>query len=52
MSKKEKLIVIPEYKECLKYIKRKEPFVFVSGKAGVGKSVLISYLQKKSLKRL
>ena len=47
MSKKEKLIVIPEYKECLKYIKRKEPFVFVSGKAGVGKSVLISYLQKK-----
>ena len=47
MSKKEKLVVIPEYKECLKYVKRKEPFVFVSGKAGVGKSVLISYLQSK-----
>ena len=42
-----KLVVIPEYKECLKYIKRKEPFIFVSGKAGVGKSVLIAYLQKK-----
>lgn len=43
----QKLVVIPEYKECLKYIKRKEPFIFVSGKAGVGKSILISYLQQK-----
>jgi ATP-dependent DNA helicase PIF1 len=41
------LTVIPEYKECLKYIKRKEPFIFVSGKAGTGKSILISYLESK-----
>lgn len=42
---KEEIIITPEYEECFKAIENKDPFVFVSGKAGVGKSVLIKYLK-------
>jgi ATP-dependent exoDNAse (exonuclease V) alpha subunit len=44
---KQKIQVTPEYKQCIKFLKRGEKFVFVSGKAGVGKSVLIKFLQNK-----
>lgn len=47
MTEKLKIQVTPEYKECIKYLKRGEKFVFVSGKAGVGKSILIKFLQNK-----
>jgi GTPase SAR1 family protein len=47
--KNDEVIITPEYKECFQAIENKEPFVFVSGKAGVGKSVLIKYL-KNNLK--
>jgi len=43
--KNDEVIITPEYKECFQAIENKEPFVFVSGKAGVGKSVLIKYLK-------
>lgn len=43
--KNDEVIITPEYKECFRAIENKEPFVFVSGKAGVGKSVLIKYLK-------
>jgi GTPase SAR1 family protein len=43
--KKEDIIITPEYKECFKAIEDKEPFLFISGKAGVGKSVLIKYIK-------
>jgi hypothetical protein len=43
--KNNEVIITPEYKECFRAIENKEPFVFVSGKAGVGKSVLIKYLK-------
>lgn len=41
------IIITKEYKECLKSIDEKEPFIFVSGKAGVGKSVLIKFLKER-----
>lgn len=44
---KQKIYITEEYKSCLKYIKRGEKFTFISGKAGVGKSMLIKYLEKK-----
>jgi len=45
-GKKEEVIITPEYKECFKAIEKKVPFIFVSGKAGVGKSVLIKEIKK------
>lgn len=44
---KQKLLITEEYKTCLNYVKRGEKFIFVSGKAGVGKSMLIKYLSQK-----
>ena len=46
IMEKEKIIITDEYKECFKAIENKDPFVFVSGKAGVGKSVLIKYMKE------
>lgn len=43
------MIELPEYKECLNKIKRGDKFVFVTGKAGTGKSYLIKYLKSKLL---
>jgi ATP-dependent exoDNAse (exonuclease V) alpha subunit len=47
---KNNIIVTEEYEKTLNYIKDGEKIVFVSGKAGVGKSVLINFL-KKELKK-
>ena len=37
--------VTKEMKNCIKAIKDNKKLIFVSGKAGVGKSVLINYLK-------
>jgi ATP-dependent DNA helicase PIF1 len=44
--------VLPKYLECAASINSGEPFTFVSGKAGVGKSILIKYLSKTLNKKM
>jgi len=39
--------VTPEYRQILEWLKAKAPFVFVTGKAGTGKTTLIHYLRGK-----
>jgi len=39
--------ITPEYEEVIKAIEAKDPFIFVSGKAGTGKTTLIRYLREK-----
>ena len=37
--------ITPEYLDILKWLKAKAPIVFVTGKAGTGKTTLIHYLR-------
>lgn len=39
--------VTPEYEEVIRAINAHDPFIFVSGKAGTGKTTLIGYLREK-----
>jgi len=38
--------ITPEYQEVIKAIESRDPFIFVSGKAGTGKTTLIGYLRE------
>lgn len=42
----EEIEVTPEYEEVVKAINAYDPFIFVSGKAGTGKTTLIGYLRE------
>ena len=44
---KEEIIITDEYNQVLRGIERKEPIIFVTGRAGTGKSTLIELIQKK-----
>lgn len=43
----EEVEITPEYEEVIKAINAHDPFIFVSGKAGTGKTTLIGYLREK-----
>ena len=44
--KKTRLIEItPEYEDVFKAIARKDPFIFISGRAGTGKTTLVNHLR-------
>lgn len=43
----EEIEVTPDYEEVIKAINAHDPFIFVSGKAGTGKTTLIGYLRDK-----
>ncbi|MBU3543762.1 AAA family ATPase [Polynucleobacter sp. MWH-Mekk-B1] len=43
----EEIEVTPDYLEVIKAIDAHDPFIFVSGKAGTGKTTLIGYLREK-----
>jgi ATP-dependent DNA helicase PIF1 len=43
----EEIEVTPDYEEVIKAINADDPFIFVSGKAGTGKTTLIGYLREK-----
>lgn len=43
--------VTPEYKRCIRELEGGTPVVFVSGKAGTGKSTLIHYIRSAGKKR-
>lgn len=43
----EEIEVTPDYEEVIKAINSNDPFIFVSGKAGTGKTTLIGYLRDK-----
>lgn len=38
--------ITPEYQEVIEAIERHDPYIFVSGKAGTGKTTLIGYLRE------
>jgi ATP-dependent exoDNAse (exonuclease V) alpha subunit len=38
--------ITPEYQEVMDAIERQDPYIFVSGKAGTGKTTLIGYLRE------
>lgn len=50
-KKTETIEITKEYKRCIKAIKKGIKFLFISGKAGVGKSVLIKFLKHKLRKK-
>ena len=37
--------ITPEYEAVLAAIARKDPFIFISGRAGTGKTTLVNYLR-------
>ncbi len=39
--------ITPEYRDVIEAIEDRDPFIFVSGKAGTGKTTLIGYLREK-----
>lgn len=43
----EEIEITPEYEEVIKAINAHDPFIFVSGKAGTGKTTLIGFLKEK-----
>jgi len=43
---KEDIEITPEYQNVIKAIEDRDPFIFVSGKAGTGKTTLIGYLRE------
>lgn len=38
--------ITPEYQEVINAIERRDPYIFVSGKAGTGKTTLVGYLRE------
>jgi len=47
LRSQDQIEITPEYKEVIRAIEAKDPFIFVSGKAGTGKTTLIGYLREK-----
>ena len=43
----EEIEITPDYQAVIKAIDTNDPFIFVSGKAGTGKTTLIGYLRDK-----
>ena len=44
--------ITPEYEAVLAAIERKDPYIFISGRAGTGKSTLVNYLRSNSIQEL
>jgi ATP-dependent DNA helicase PIF1 len=44
--------ITPEYEAVLAAIERKDPYIFISGRAGTGKSTLVNYLRTNSTEEL